>query len=128
MSKGFLTRVAVVATFAAAGLVLSVAPAQAAYADCPSGSACLWRGESYPGQPDGRFTLKMDHVTVGINSIVNNGNTSVARFYNKRSYQGASIYLNNPARGGQWRDPRLSNGTDAQPGDWASKILSAQFV
>lgn len=106
------------------GVGLSAVPASAAYTDCPTGYACLWTSESYPGSPNGWFYSNLT-VTIKVNSIVNNGRTSVARFYDKDGYW---ISLNNPARGGQWRDPRLSNGTDAQPGNWSGRIVRAAFI
>ncbi len=53
---------------------------------------------------------------------------SIARFYDASNCTGAYITLNNPARGGQTRDPMLSNGTDATSSNWSNRISSAQFV
>ena len=114
---------------AVVGFGFSVVPANAAYTDCAKGYACLWTGESYPGSPNGSFysSLVLGSANNKINSIVNNGNSQIAYFYDNADHTGPNISLNNPARGGQWRDPRLSNGTDAQPGYWANKISSAHF-
>lgn len=111
----------------------AVVPAQAAYSDCPSGYACLWTGNNYPGGPNGYFYTSLSNTEIGgldnkTNSIVNNGNSSVAYFYDRADMSGASISLNNPAKGGQSRDPMLSNGTDATSTSWADKISSAKFV
>jgi len=112
------------------GLVIGATPASAYYTDCPAGSACLWTSNSYPGTPNASFQYSV--VLSGsnnlINSIVNNGNSSIARFYDASNYTGSYIALNNPARGGQSRDPMLSNGTDATTTIWSDRISSAQFV
>ncbi len=111
-------------------LFLGTAPAQADWSDCPAGSACLWTSNNYPGSPQASFSSS---IVLGssdnmINSISNNGNSSVARFYDRNDRSGSYISLNNPARGGQSRDPNLSNGTDATSTNWANRISSAKFV
>ncbi|QAY63225.1 hypothetical protein ET495_08190 [Xylanimonas allomyrinae] len=62
-----------------------------------------------------------------INSIVNNGTKKMAYFYDNLDYSGAVVFLGNPVIGGQWRDPNLSNGTDATPIAFANRIESARF-
>ena len=110
-----------------AALGLMAQPASAASTDCPSSKACLWTSENYPGSPNGQFSNSIV-VSIGINSIVNNGNSNVARFYDANNHQGVYISLNNPARGGQTRDPVLSNGTNTTSANWSNIISSAQFV
>lgn len=115
----------------AAGLVaVGAGPASASYTDCPSGSACLWTSTNYPGSPNVSFAsvITLTDSSNLINSIVNNGNSSIARFYDSSDRTGTYIALNNPARGGQTRDPNLSNGTDATTANWANRISSAKFV
>ncbi|MBU5422553.1 peptidase inhibitor family I36 protein [Cellulomonas hominis] len=114
----------------ATGLVIGATPASAAYTDCSSGYACMWTSNSYPGAPNASFqySIVLSSTSNAINSIVNNGNSSVARFYDAGNFTGSYISLNNPARGGQTRDPNLSNGTDATTANWANRISSAQFV
>lgn len=121
---------AAIGILAAAGLVLvGAGPASAAYTDCSSGYACMWTGNSYPGSPNASFQswIALNDSANKINSIVNNGNNSIAHFYDRADRTGANIALNNPARGGQWRDPNLSNGTDATTDPWNNRISSAQF-
>lgn len=106
-------------------------PAQAATSDCGTGKACLWVTRDYVGLPDGWFYQSLS--TLGnLNdralSIANYGRTSIAGFYEHSNFGGKVIFLNNPARGGQWRDPSLRNGTDASNENWANRISSARFV
>jgi hypothetical protein len=113
------------------GLVLVATPASADWTNCPAGSACLWTGESYPGSPNGSFQSSIvlsSSTTNKINSISNAGNSSIAYFYDGASCAGGNIAMNNPARGGQSRDPMLSNGTDATSTSWANKISCAKFI
>lgn len=124
-------RSATAALLMAAGLVaVGAGPASASYTDCPSGSACLWTSNNYPGGPNASFanSIVLTSSSNLANSIVNNGNSAVARFYDASDFSGAYISLNNPARGGQSRDPNLSNGTDATSANWANRISSAKFV
>ncbi|MFI2754763.1 peptidase inhibitor family I36 protein [Cellulomonas sp. P22] len=115
----------------AGGLVMAGAgPASADYTDCPSGSACLWTSNNYPGAPSASYSISivLSSSSNLINSISNNGTSSVARFYDASNKTGAYITLNNPARGGQTRDPNLTNGTDATSSDWHNRISSANFA
>lgn len=121
----------VVGFAAAAGLVtVGAGPASANYSDCSAGYACMWTSNNYPGSPNASFSMQivLSSSSNLINSISNNGNYSIARFYDSSNYTGAYITLNNPARGGQTRDPNLSNGTDATPSNWSNRISSAKFV
>ncbi|MBK5224484.1 MAG: peptidase inhibitor family I36 protein [Acidimicrobiia bacterium] len=113
----------------AGGVLASASPASAAWTDCPSGRSCLWVGNNYPGLPNGIFVsdIVLSSSNNQINSIVNNGTTWRSRFFDSSNFTGINISLNNPARGGQTRDPLLSNGTDATPVNWANKISSAEF-
>lgn len=124
-----ISRTALAGGIAVAGLLASAMPASAAYTDCPVGSAALWVAQSYSGAPNATYANSVVLTSSNnlINSIVNNGRTSIAHFYDAANHTGASISLNNPARGGQTRDPMLSNGTDATSVNWANKISSADF-
>jgi hypothetical protein len=116
---------------AAAGLVMvGAGPASANYTDCPATYACMWTSNSYPGSPNASYktAVALSSSSNLINSISNNGSSSIARFYDASNYKGAHITLNNPARGGQTRDPMLSNGTDATSSDWSNRISSANFA
>lgn len=124
-----LLRTSVVACVAAAGIVLITAPAQAAYTDCASGYACMWQATSYSGTPNSSFSqsVNLSASRNKINSIVNNGTKKMAYFYDNLDFSGAVVFLGNPVIGGQWRDPNLSNGTDATPIAFANRIESARF-
>ncbi|ACZ29066.1 hypothetical protein Xcel_0025 [Xylanimonas cellulosilytica DSM 15894] len=124
-----LSRSAVAVGIALAGLLASTAPAHAAYSDVPVGSAGLWIAENYLGAPNATYANSVVLTSSNnlINSIVNNGRTSIAHFYDAANHTGVNISLNNPARGGQIRDPKLSNGTDATSANWANRISSADF-
>lgn len=112
-----------------AGTAVAAPSAQAAYTDCPSQYACLWTGNSYPGAPNASFksSIVLSSSNNLINSIVNNGISNIAYFYDAGNHTGLYITLNNPARGGQSRDPYLANGTDATTANWANRISSAKF-
>lgn len=90
----------------------------------------MWTSNNYPGNPNASFaqSVKLRASNNRINSIVNHGRSSVARFYDAGRATGAYVYLNNPARGGQSRDPNLSNGTDTVSGNWSNRISYAKFV
>lgn len=128
--KRKLTTAVVAVVTALASLTGFAAPAGAAYTDCSSGRACLWTGYSYPGTPNASFlsSVILSGSNNQISSIVNNGNSSVARFYDAGNHSGVYIALNNPARGGQTRDPDLSNGINATSENWDNRISSAKFV
>jgi len=122
---------AVVGLMLAAGLlVLGAGSASANYTDCPSSYACMWTSNNYPGSPNAYYAtaIVLSSSSNLINSISNNGNYSIARFYDASNYTGAYITLNNPARGGQTRDPNLSSGTDATSSNWSNRISSANFA
>jgi Peptidase inhibitor family I36 len=115
-----------------AGGLLAATPASASYTDCPAGKACTWTSNDWPGSPNASFSQSIaqygssDNRT---NSVANNGNSSIARFYDYFNYGGDSFGLNNPVRGGSSRDANLSNGTDGHEGvNWANRISSAKFV
>jgi hypothetical protein len=129
MRRKNLARVASVGVVVMGGLMFSAIPASADYAHCNPGLACMWTGENYAGKPQVFFEFSIGSVgSYKINSIANNGTSSVARFYDKTGYQGDYISLNNPARGGQVRDPKLSNGINGNAANWANRIKSAQFI
>jgi hypothetical protein len=125
-----LRRLFGIAALASAALAVQATPASAAYTDCLSGRACVWTGYSYPGAPSASFTssVQLSGSSNQVSSIVNNGNTNIARYYDGGSFNGDSIALNNPARGGQWRDPDLRNGIDLDTDPFDKKISSAAFV
>lgn len=121
--------IAVLSLIMAGTSLVSASPASAAYTDCPSGRSCLWAGNNYPGLPNGVFVsdIVLSSYDNQINSIVNNGTSWRSRFFDANNFTGVSISLNNLARGGQTRDPNLSNGTDATTSNWSNRISSAHF-
>ncbi|MDR0482332.1 MAG: peptidase inhibitor family I36 protein [Cellulomonadaceae bacterium] len=124
------TRTATILIAGALAVGLTAAPASALWSDCPSGYACVWTSTSYPGSPNAKTASLSNLADVSNrgNSIVNNGKTSVARYYDLAGCStGSYIVMNNPARGGQSRDPLLSNGTDATTANWANKISCVKF-
>lgn len=127
--KKFCATLGAFAMTAMASIALSE-PANAAYTDCASGYTCAWQPTSYAGQPDAKATKRVVLTTSSnrINSIVNNGVSQIALYFDRNDYTGVYITLNNPARGGQWRDPALVNGTDKTPVNWANRISSMGFA
>lgn len=120
-------------SIAAVGFIALAGPASAAYTDCPSGDGCLWVGTSYPGGPNAYFggSVVLSSSNNKGQSIVNNGvhvEPDTVYWYDASDYTGSHITLVDPAvSGGQWRDPDLSNGTNATSTNWANKISSARF-
>lgn len=113
----------------AAGLAFAATPAHAAYTDCATGYSCLWQATSYSGSPNSSFSQSVVLTSSAnkINSIVNNGTKKYAYFYDTNAFGGSVVYLGNPVIGGQWRDPNLSNGTEATPIAFSNRIESARF-
>ncbi|RMI07008.1 peptidase inhibitor family I36 protein [Cellulomonas triticagri] len=112
------------------GAVVATAPAaSAAFQDCLFETSCLWTGENYTGTR-GHFSNSVVLSTTNnkINSVYNNGRSLRASYYDNANHTGASITLNNPTRGGQCRDPKLSNGIDANPTPFHNRISSATFI
>ncbi len=110
---------------------VALAPsASAAYTDCPTTHACLWVGTTYPGAPNAKFTGSVTLASSNDRgeSIANSGTSAIAYFFDADNKRGTNIRLNNPARGGQSRDPNLFNGTDATTASWADRISSASFA
>ena len=116
-------------------LIAGATPAQAAdyvMSNCTTGTACLWDTYNYAaftGKPDAWFAQSIVLSTSNntASSIANMGRYSVATFWDG-VMGGGNINLNNPARGGQFRDPNLSNGTDLAPNEnWNNRISSARF-
>ncbi|MBD7951490.1 peptidase inhibitor family I36 protein [Oerskovia sp. NPDC056781] len=130
MNKRFLKAAPVGLLLTAGLLVGGATSASAAASDCAAGYACMWNGESFPGAPNAYFQQFVNLGTgpSSISSVVNNGNTSIARFYDGANYTGLSFTLNNPARGGQWQDPMLSNGLNHTSVNWDNRIKSAKFI
>jgi hypothetical protein len=107
---------------------------------CPAGYACVWSNTNYrnangSGTPSGKFYQSLNFRGTVIDnktsSVTNNGRYSVACFYDKSPWNAAnntSFCLNNPARGGQSRDPNLANGTDTDHRNWDNKISYGRFV
>lgn len=132
--KRFATSVAVAGVLAA-GHVGIASSAQAAYTDCPRGSACMWNDADYrPYGPDASFEYTFDLGTSWLNddvsSIVNNGYTgyaSIAYFYEHSGYKGEWVRLYAPGQGLQSRDPHLYNGVDEKQIAFNDKISSATF-
>lgn len=112
------------------GMAFGATPASAGYTDCQYEWACMWTANNYPGNPNAsfKFNVKLKDSNNKINSIANNGKSSIARFYDADSAIGKFICLNNPSRGKQWRDPDLSNGTDITKVNWSNRISYAKFV
>lgn len=112
------------------GTALGAAPASANHTDCTHRFACMWTSNDYPGSPNAsfKFSVQLKGSNNRINSIANKGFSSVARFYDYASPTGPYIYLNNVARGGQSRDPNLSNGTGTDWTNWSNRISYATFV
>lgn len=94
----------------------------------------MWQLGSYgTGGPDASFLVSLPYMNKSndkVNSVVNRGYTSRARFYEGANYSGLYITLNREGNliGEQWRDPNLSNGTDATTANWANRISSGKFV
>lgn len=125
-----LPRVVPVGLALVIGMALGAAPASANHTDCTRRFACMWISNNYPGIPNAsfKFSVSLKGSNNRIKSIANNGISRQARFYDYASSTGPYIYLNNPARGGQSRDPNLSNGTDSTSVDWSNRISYAKFV
>jgi hypothetical protein len=102
----------------------------AALAECNSGRACAWTSLAYQGAPSVEFasSVVFGASNSKADSVANSGTASRARFYDRADFTGPSITMNNPARGGQTRDPDLRNGIDATRESWANRISSATFV
>lgn len=124
-----------VAAFAATGIMALTGfgalatPARATDSGCALGNACAWGELSYHIRiaqfQVGNPTYYYNDVAV---SIANNGRTNRVAYYEHAQYRGDRITLNNPARGGQTRDPDLRNGTNAVTANWAWRISSSKFI
>ncbi len=117
--------VSAITALVTSGVLLgSALPAQAGWADCPQGSACIWAGWDYVSASKGSAYIgsatcqKNTGAVVyrgtnlsGANSassVVNNGRTARAYFYDAANFVGYLFSLNPKGE----RDPNLSNGID----------------
>lgn len=132
--KGLTQRLALISAVTL-GLAGITSPAQAGYTDCqPRGYACMWQGNTYPGNPNASFEYEIRYLSGSndeVSSIVNNGycgSFSIARYYIDYQFAGASFAMYCPESGLQSRDPYLTNGTNATSANWDNKISSARFV
>ena len=73
--------------------MISTAPASAYWTNCSSSYACMWQPTQYAGSPNAQFQGSVQLVASNnkINSVSNNGVSSIAAFYDAANCSGVRI-------------------------------------
>ncbi len=119
-----------------AGIGIQTSLAGAAWSDCVAGKSCLWDGTDFPGTPNSSIVNSISALTTmndKASSIANSGNSNISCYFAGTNFTNTSVHpwnicLNNPARGGQSRDPYLANGIDSDTRSFNNCISSYKFV